>query len=128
MKVSFWVVIFEQEGIGSRTAARAVFGVEPSPAEVYEFILRRYPRQVRYSRSGVKSASEPRPVNPKRALHKARRQKEQSLRTKAQEMLRLEQEAQKLERKSVSRVKRLEEAERKFALRQAKRKAKHRGH
>ena len=67
--------------------------------------------------------------NPKRQQREARKQTAAvGIGTKAQQALQLQREERKLTRKTVSREQREAEQERRFALRQQKRKEKHRGH
>ena len=66
--------------------------------------------------------------NPKRVQRDVKKQlQDQGIGTRSQQALKLQQEQMKTERKSFSREKREEEKERMFALKQQKRKEKHRG-
>jgi len=66
--------------------------------------------------------------NPKRAKREARRQVQNiGIGTKSQQALKLQQEQWKTERKTVSREEREAEKQRRFELKQQKRKEKHRG-
>jgi len=126
----FWVGVFERSHEGAYEVARVVFGAEPSTTELLAFIRSHYPQRIPYRASeGHEPMQAVRPRNPKRAEREARREMARpSLSTKAQDALRLVREAQKTERKVKSREERLAEDERKCELRQAKRKARHRGH
>lgn len=123
----FWIGVWERSGNGVYSAAKVTFGAEPSDAEVLAFLLDSYrtlvfskPRADRERRSVV--------PNPKRAQRAAARAVlSAGAGTKAQQALKEQYAAGKQEQKQVSRAERLAEEERKFLLRQEKRKAKHRG-
>ena len=67
--------------------------------------------------------------NPKRRQREAGRQMERSgIGTKSQQALQMQLEQNKQERKVKSREQRLAEAERQFALKQHKKREKHKGH
>ena len=69
-----------------------------------------------------------RKINPKRMQREINSQLEnKGLGTKAKQALKLQHEQNKMERKTQSREQREAEKERQFALRQEKKKAKHRG-
>ena len=68
-------------------------------------------------------------LNPKRAQREIKRQLQHTgIGTKAQQALKLQQEAGKQARKKRSRAEKEAEQERRFAQRQEKRSPKHRGH
>ena len=67
-------------------------------------------------------------INPKRMQREINSQlQDRGIGTKAQQALKLQHEQYKLERKTKSREQREAEKERQYALRQEKKKAKHRG-
>lgn len=71
---------------------------------------------------------EERKINPKRMQREISNQlKDKGMGTKAQQALKLQHEQNKIERKTKSKKQKEEEKERQYALRQEKRKAKHRG-
>ena len=71
---------------------------------------------------------EERKINPKRMQREINNQlQDRGIGTKAQQALKLQHEQNKLERKTKSREQREAEKERQYALRQEKKKAKHRG-
>ena len=124
----FWVGVWERECDARFSAAKATFGAQPSDAEVLAFVLTRY---------GELAFSEPeagafRPYaekNPKRLQREAARAVSASgVGTKAQQALKSQYEAGKQAQKECSRAERLASEQRKFQLRQDKKKAKHRGH
>ena len=124
----FWVGVLERGGDGLYSAAKTTFGAEPSDGEVLAFLLTSY-KELVFSKpraGGEREASIP---NPKRAQRMASRAVlALGVGTKAQQALKSQYEANKEEHKELSREQRLAEEERKFQLRQEKRKAKHRGH
>ena len=72
--------------------------------------------------------TEERKINPKRMQRKINNQlQNKGMGTKAQQALKLQHEQNKMERKVKSKEQREVEKERQYALRQEKRKAKHRG-
>lgn len=123
----FWIGVVERVTDGRLSAARVIFGPEPGDYEVKEYILKYYYR-LRFSPS-VKSTVKKTPQNPKRALREARNQTDRTgIGTKSQQALKLQQELVKTERKVRNREQIEAEKERKFLLKQQKRKAKKRGH
>jgi len=124
----FWVGIFEETEGRKLRAARVVFGAEPTDAAVYEFILTSY-QKIRFSDPVHASPTVIHCSNPKRMQREiARTTKKKSVGTKAQQAIKNLQETSKIERKEISKEKTLLEEERCFAIRQEKKKARHRGH
>ena len=124
----FWVGIFEETEGRKLRAARVVFGAEPTDAEVYEFILTSYQR-VRFSDPVHAAPTVIRFANPKRMQREiARTTRQVCVGTKAQQAIKQLQETSKVERKIRAKEKTLLEEERCFALRQEKKKERHRGH
>ena len=114
----FWVGIAERWEEAGYSAARVVFGPEPTEPQLYEWLLGEWHR-LRFS----PSAEGERPVterkNPKRAQREAR--------TRAQEALSRQREQEGVVRQTKSRQRRQEETERKYLLRQQKKREKKRG-
>ncbi len=124
----FWVGIWERSESGTYAVSRVVFGAEPSDAQVYDLILTRWNR-LRFSPAHPAEEAAARRLNPKRMQRLAQRQlHENGVGTKAQQALKLQQEQGKQARQRASRAQREAEAERRFALRQEKRREKRRGH
>ena len=125
----FWVGVCECTDQGRYGACRVVFGaVEPTDTEVLAFVCARWASLpfAFVEHEAVQAA--PAHVNPKRRQREARREVERAgVGTKAQQAMSAAYEERKSERKAASREARDAEAERKFALKQQKRKAKHRG-
>lgn len=122
----FWVGIFERYADGTLSVAKVTFGAEPRDSEVYAFLLRHY-GSLRFS-PAVQSQRRETGSNPKKLQREIRRALEKgTVGTRSQQALKLQQEQNKLERKVRTREQKQAEAERLFALRQQKKKEKHRG-
>ena len=123
----FWVGVFERR-IGKRlSVCKVTFGAEPKDCEVLEFVLNHY-YELSFS-TAITVGSRQTADNPKRRQREARKQMEQSgISTKSQEALRLQREEMKTERRQVSREEREAEAQRRFVMKQEKKKEKRRGH
>lgn len=123
----FWIGIIEAVENDQMRVCKVTFGAEPTDQEVLEFFHQNWNR-LRYTRPTEVDVKPP-VKNPKRLLREAKRQTQASgIGTKSQQALKLQQEENKLARKIVSREMREAEKDRKFELRQAKRKEKHKGH
>ena len=123
----FWVGIAERWGAEGYSAARVVFGAEPTDAQLYAWLEREWHR-LDFS----PAAEGERPVrerkNPKRKRREARKAtRARGAGTRAQAALSRQREQEGLARQTQSRQKRQEEAERKFLLRQQKKREKKRG-
>ncbi|MGD9154428.1 MAG: YjdF family protein [Bacillota bacterium] len=124
----FWVGIFERSDAGKLETARVVFGAEPKDYEVCEYIRMHFNKLVFSPPVATEVADKPK-INPKRLQRKIRQEMSAvGVGTKAQQALQLEREAQKKERRLQSKADRIAHQERQFALRQAKQKAKRKGH
>ena len=122
----FWVGLYERTENGQLTAARHVFGAEPRDNEVYAWLLEEG-HMLRFS-PAVEAARPQDVKNPKRRLREARRAIEGAQAgTRSQQALAFQLEIQKEERKDARKRRREDVQERKFALRQEKKKQKHRG-
>ena len=123
----FWVGIAERWEKEGYSAAKVVFGAEPTDAQLYEWL------EKEWHRLNFSPAEEgERPVkehgNPKRAQREARAAtRSQGVGTRAQEALSRQREQEGLARQALSRQMRREEAERKYLLHQQKKRAKKRG-
>ncbi len=123
----FWVGVYERVGDGRLEAAKITFGAEPKDYQVYEFMLKHWSRLV-FSPPVNVSGGTARPQNPKRVQRAIKAQLSQrGTSTKSQQALQLQREARKAEGQERSRQQKEEKAARRFALRQQKRKEKHRG-
>lgn len=124
----FWVGVFEREENGQLQALRMVFGPEPREEELYGWILTEYCR-LQFGKP-LNVEEKPREhVNPKRRQREAHQEMlNQGVGTKAQAAARLAYEAAKEIRQTQRTQDRRAEEQRKFQLKQEKRKEKHRGH
>jgi len=123
----FWVCLYERTRGGLYEACKIPFGAEPSDQEVYVFLLEHW-RHLPFSPPVTHRLPPDRRVNPKRARREARRQTQPApIGTKAQQALALQREQGKEARTRRARAEREAEQDRKFALRQEKRKQKHKG-
>ena len=123
----FWVGVFERIDDGKLSVCKVTFGAEPKDYDVWEFILQNYDRMV-FS-PAVETETKQTADNPKRRLRNARKQTERSgIGTKSQQALQLQREGMKTERRQISREQRDAEAQRRFEMKQMKKKEKRRGH
>ncbi|RKD24750.1 Protein of unknown function [Caminicella sporogenes DSM 14501] len=124
----FWVGVFERVENGKLMTSRVVFGSEPKDYEIYEFILKNYSR-LKFSKPVKGYKLKRNRINPKRLQRKIRKEIQiRGISTKAQEAIRLEREANKLERKKKSKKQKEEEKRLKFLKKQQKKKEKKKGH
>ena len=123
----FWVGIFERIDEGKLSVCKVTFGAEPKDYEILDFVLRHYDELV-FS-PAVETETRQKADNPKRRLRNARKQTEHSgIGTKSQQALQLQREELKTERRQLSREQKDAEAQRRFEMKQAKKKEKRRGH
>lgn len=130
IKNGLWRVIFERNSNGVHTVAQHIFGSEPSDAEVYQFIINNY---------YLLKFSEPQNFeiiikrqNPKRTLREVKKlltdiNKNNKPLTYAEEVMKQQLELNKNERKIITKQQKQEMAVKKIAIRQEKRKNKHKG-
>lgn len=123
----FWVGIAERWEEAGYSAARVVFGPEPTDAWLYQWLLREWHRlEFSPAEEGERPVTERK--NPKRALREARAAtRQRGVSTRAQEALSRQREQEGLERRSRNRQRQREEEERKYLLRQQKKREKKRG-
>lgn len=123
----FWVGVFERVENGRLSAAKVTFGAEPKDYEVYAFVLRHY-AELCFGPS-VAAEEKPKAMNPKRLRRKIQKQlSEHGTGTKSQQALQLGREQNKQERAQKSRDAKHLDERRQFALRQQRKKEKHKGH
>lgn len=125
----FWVGLYQRREDDRLSVCKITFGAEPRDSEVYEFLLAHW-QELRFSPAVTANDLPPWPVNPKRRQREIRRELERvaSVGTKAQQALQAQREAQKEEKKHRRQERKEFETERKFFLRQEKRREKHKGH
>ncbi|RAJ56098.1 hypothetical protein K378_05736 [Streptomyces sp. Amel2xB2] len=131
----FWVGVVEIAEAGEVRATRHVFGGEPTDAELYQFLLRHGSALLARAQANPPVSAETRGPgrhNPKRAVRLAAREAARTARgqrsTASQEALRRESEQRKSSAAAEAKQRRQDEAERKYALKRAKRKRRKRGH
>lgn len=127
----FWVGTFERTDKEGYAIARHVFGAEPSDPEVYEFVLNHY-QELKFGEPKALSIEIKR-MNPQRVQREVRREMERLKQFKkpstfAQDYMREEMEKKKLEKKSISSAEKQARKDEQFAIKQQKKKEKHRGH
>lgn len=126
-EVPFWIGLYERIDGDRYEVCKITFGAEPKDYEVYDFLLQNW-RTLKFSPPLKADRIEERKINPKRMQREINNQlQDRGIGTKAQQALKLQHEQNKLERKTKSREQREAEKERQYALRQEKKKAKHRG-
>ncbi len=123
----FWVGVFERIEDGKLSVCKVTFGAEPKDYEVWNYILLRCYELV-FS-PAIETTIRQSADNPKRRSRNARKQLENiGIGTKSQQALQRQREEMKTERRQISREKRDAEAQRRFEMKQAKKKEKRRGH
>lgn len=122
----FWAGLYERWENGGYQVSKITFGGEPRDYEVLEFLTRHW-RDLKFSPALAIAEPDRRP-NPKRLQREARQAtRPGGTGTKAQQAMQLQREQMKTERNIFTREQREAEQERKFVLRQQKRREKHRG-
>lgn len=125
----FYVGVLEKTEDMQLRAARMVFGAEPRDGDVLRWVQSGYPG-ARLSAGAVEAEAMPCSLacSPKRRQRQAARMVQRGASTRAQQALALERELH-AEQRRVKRRERLDAQEQlRFAMKQAKRKQKHRGH
>lgn len=124
----FWVGLFQREDGNSCRVCKVTFGGEPRDQEILDWLLRHW-HELRFSPPVPASRTAVHLPDPKRMRREARKATQTTgTGTKAQQALQLQREQMKTERDVISKARREEERERKLAIRQEKRRQKHRGH
>lgn len=124
---TLWIGIYERISDGRLEACKITFGAEPKDQEVYQFLLQNW-KNLRFSPSvDIEKKTESK-INPKRMQHIIKKQLESNgTGTKSQQAIKLQKEENKVIRKEKTCRQKEEEKQRKFVLKQQKRKEKHRG-
>lgn len=124
----FWIGLYECFDNDKYEVCKITFGAEPKDYEVYDFMLK-YWHELKFSPPIQMEKVEERRINPKRMQREINNQLQQDkgIGTKAQQALQLQREQNKIERKAMSKEQKEAEKGRQFALRQQKKKDKHRG-
>lgn len=123
----FWIGLFERQTGSRYEVCKITFGAEPRDCQVWQFVLESWSR-LEFSPAVRAEAAAEKAVSPKRMQRLIQRQTaDTGIGTKAQQALKLQQEQNKQDWKIRSRDQREAAQDRKFQLRQEKRKEKHRG-
>ena len=123
----FWIGLYERIDENKYEVCKITFGAEPKDYEVYEFLLKNRDK-LKFSPSIEIETAQDRKINPKRMQREiSSHLQSKGVGTKAQQALKLQHEQNKVERITKSREQREAEQDRQYALRQKKKKEKHRG-
>jgi len=123
----FFTALFERHDADGFSAARRVFGAKPSDKEIMELIVNGY-SVLHFSHPAADGKEITLAVNPKRRQREAAKAaRAVCFSTKAQNALKAQYEESKAAVQAARREKRKRLADEKFALKQQKRKEKHRG-
>ena len=123
----FWVGVFERVENHGLSVCKVTFGAEPKDYEVLAYLLKEY-YSLRFS-AALETEGRKKADNPKRRQREASRQIQNTgVGTKSQMMLQMQREAAKTERRQIGKAQREAEEQRRFRLKQQKKKAKMRGH
>lgn len=123
----FWVGVFEHIEDRTLSVCKVTFGAEPKDYEVWEFVLHHY-YELKFS-PAVKTEIKQTADNPKRRQRNAKKQLQNTgIGTKSQQALAAQREELKNEHKKVGREHKEAEQQRRFEIKQQKRKEKHKGH
>ncbi|HCL4558040.1 TPA: YjdF family protein [Clostridium botulinum] len=124
----FWIGIFEKQDQDKIQICRVVFGQEPKDYEVYDFILKNY-YNLKFSNPIAIDKNPKKEINPKRMQRKIKKTvQENGIGTKAQQVLKLDYENKKTERKIRSKEDREKLKKLKIEKRQQKKAKKKKGH
>ena len=123
----FWMGLFERIEGDTLRVSRVTFGAEPKDCEVLAYVLEHY-HELTFS-PPVSSETRERADNPKRRQRAAATEMQNTgVGTRSQQALQAQREMMKVARKVVTKEERESEAQRRFELKQQKKKEKKRGH
>lgn len=123
----FWIGLYERFDNGTYEVCKITFGAEPKDYEVYDYLLQNW-HKLKFSPPIKTDKTKDRKINPKRMQREINSQLEdKGIGTKAQQALQLQREQSKVEKRARTKEQKEAEKERQYALRQEKKKAKHRG-
>ena len=124
----FWVGLYQREEADGCRVCKVTFGGEPRDQQVLDYFQSHW-RELAFSPPVAAGPVRDRSMSPKRARREAGKAvRRAGAGTKAQQALQLQREGQKAARKASVKQRREEQRERKLALRQEKRRQKHKGH
>ena len=122
----FWIGIFENFENDNLSVCKVTFGSEPKEYEIYDFILKKF-YNLRFSNE-MKSNFREKAKNPKRRQREIKKEiQSKKFLKKSEEILKLQYEENKKERKVKTKQEKEFEKQRKFLLKQEKKKQKHKG-
>lgn len=122
----FWVGIFENFENDNLSVCKITFGSEPKEYEIYDFILERFDT-LKFSNEMKLNFNE-KVKNPKRRQREIKKElQSKKFLKKSEEILKLQYEENKKERKIKTKKEKELEKQRKFLLKQEKKKQKHKG-
>ena len=123
----FWVGLFERTQGDRLCVSKVTFGAEPKDYEVLAYVLEHY-HELTFS-PPVPNEIRERADNPKRRQRAAAKEMQKTgVGTRSQQALQAQREMMKVARKVVTKEEQEAEAQRRFELRQQKKKEKKRGH
>lgn len=123
----FWIGLYERTTNNKYEVCKITFGPEPKDYQVYDFCLSNWHR-LKFSSAIEGDRRKKAVINPKRLQREINKQlQDRGLGTKAQQALKLQHEQNKVEGRKQTKEEKEAEKARRFALRQEKKKAKHRG-
>ena len=123
----FWIGLYERFDNGTYEVCKITFGAEPKDYEIYDYLLQNW-HKLKFSPPIKTDKTKDRKINPKRMQREINSQLEdKGIGTKAQQALQLQREQSKVEKRARTKEQKEAEKERQYALRQEKKKAKHRG-
>ena len=123
----FWIGLYERFDNGTYEVCKITFGAEPKDYEIYDYLLQNW-HKLKFSPPIKTDKTKDRKINPKRMQLEINSQLEdKGIGTKAQQALQLQREQSKVEKRARTKEQKEAEKERQYALRQEKKKAKHRG-
>lgn len=123
----FWIGLYARMEGTEYNVCKITFGAEPKECEIYAFLLQNF-NSLRFSPTVKADMVSEKRKNPKRLQREIKEMLlDARIGTKAQQALKLQHEEGKVSRKIKRKRQEQAEQERLFALRQKKKKAKHRG-
>ena len=123
----FWIGLYERVGNGTYEVCKITFGAEPKDYEVYSFLLQNW-NKLRFTLPIKTEKIEKHKINPKRLQRQISSQLEdRGMGTKAQQVLQLQRDQNKAAKRIKTKEQKEIERRQQYALRQEKKKAKHKG-
>ena len=123
----FWVGVFERVEGDELSACKVTFGAEPKGYEVLDYVRRHY-GELRFSEPVPREAREKADSPKRRQRAAAKEMQPTGVGTKSQQALQAQRELMKVARKRITKAERAAEEQRRFELKQQKKKERKRGH